>query len=59
MLAGDIPEQFHHLPTTMAIQCSGGFVSENHARMIGQSSGNGNIVYGQSDEYGNQATWAS
>ena len=44
MLAGDIPEQFHHLPTTMAIQCSGGFVSENHARMIGQSSGDGNSL---------------
>lgn len=39
VLAGDIPEQFHHLPTTMAIQCGGGFVSENHSRMIGQCSG--------------------
>jgi hypothetical protein len=44
MFAGDIPEQFHHLPTTMAVQCSGGFVSENHARMIGQSSGDGNSL---------------
>ena len=44
MLAGDVPERFHHLPTSVAVQCGGGFVSEYHARMIGQSSGDGNSL---------------
>ena len=31
-LAGDIPEEFHDLPTTVAVQCGGGFVSEESRR---------------------------
>ena len=52
VLAGDIPEQVHHLPTTMTVQCSGGFVSENHARMVGQSSGDGHSLLLSAGQHG-------
>lgn len=52
MLAGDIAEELHHLPTTMAVQCSGGFVSENYARMVGQSSGDGNSLLLSARQHG-------
>jgi hypothetical protein len=43
-LVGDFGEEFHHLPTALAVECGGGFVGKDEAGIVREGAGHGDAL---------------